>query len=216
MRETIRVLIADDHAIVRRGLRSLLDLVDDIEVVGEASDGAAAVRTAASTRPDVVLMDLVMPVQNGLAATAEIKALDPEVDVIALTSFLDEDKVVTALEAGATGYLLKDADEGEVIDAIRAAHTGEMRLAPAVTRVLADRLRQRRPAPLADPLTDRELEVLGLLGEGMSNKEIAGVLSIADCTARTHVSNVLGKLGLASRTQAALYAVEHGIPTTAR
>lgn len=216
MRDTIRVLIADDHAIVRRGLRGLLDLVDDLEVVGEASDGATAVRMAASTRPDVVLMDLVMPAKDGLVATAEIKAQDPEVDVVALTSFLDEDKVVAALEAGATGYLLKDADEREVIDAIRAAHAGEMHLAPAVTRVLADRLRHREPAPLAEPLTDRELEVLGLLGEGLSNKEIAAVLSIADCTARTHVSNLLGKLGLASRTQAALYAVEHNIATPVR
>jgi DNA-binding NarL/FixJ family response regulator len=209
--ERIRVLIVDDHAIVRRGLRGLLELVDDVEVVGEAADGEQAVRSAAACDPDVVLMDIVMLGEDGVEATAEIKAAHPEIEVVALTSFIEEQKVVAALEAGASGYLLKDADEREVIAAIRAAHRGEMHLDPAVAKLLAERLRRRPPPAPVDPLTDRELEVLALVGSGKSNKEIAAELSIADCTARTHVSNILGKLGLSSRTQAALYAVEHGI-----
>jgi NarL family two-component system response regulator LiaR len=209
--ELIRVLIVDDHAIVRRGLRGLLEIVEDIEVVGEAADGAEAVRLASTHYPDVILMDLVMPVMDGISAIREIKAQAPGVEIVALTSFIEEDKVVSALEAGATGYLLKDTDERGVIESIRAAHNGEVRLDPAVAAVLAERLR-RRPMPTpVDPLTGRERDVLALLGSGMSNKEIAARLAIADCTARTHVSNVLGKLGLTSRTQAALYAVEHGI-----
>ena len=209
--EKIRVLIVDDHAIVRRGLRGLLEIVDDMEVVGDAADGEQAVCRADACAPDVILMDLVMPVKDGIAAIREIRARHPATEIIALTSFIDEEKVVAALEAGAAGYLLKDADERAVIEAIRAAHDGEVRLDPAVAQVLTERLR-RRPAPApVDPLTERELGVLGLLGRGLSNKEIAAELRIADCTARTHVSNVLGKLGLASRTQAALFAVEHGI-----
>lgn len=207
----IRILIVDDHAVVRRGLRGLFEIVDDMAVVGEAADGEEAVRVAAGCDPDVVLMDLVMPVKDGVTAICEIKAADAEAEVVALTSFIEETKVVAALEAGATGYLLKDADERQVIDAVRAAYRGEMRLDPAVARLLAERLRRRPPAQPVDPLTEREQEVLALLGCGLSNKEIAAELSIADCTTRTHVSNVLGKLGLASRTQAALYAVEHGI-----
>jgi DNA-binding NarL/FixJ family response regulator len=209
--DSIRVLIVDDHAIVRRGLRGLLQIVDDMEVVGDAADGEQAVRLAEAHEPDVILMDLVMPVKDGLSATREIKARHPATEIVALTSFIEEDKVVAALEAGAAGYLLKDADERAVIEAIRAAHDGEMRLDPAVAQLLAERLRRRPAPPPIDPLTERELEVLALLGHGLSNKEIAADLGIADCTARTHVSNVLGKLGLASRTQAALYAVEHGI-----
>jgi DNA-binding NarL/FixJ family response regulator len=207
----IRVLVVDDHAVVRRGLRSLLEIVDDMVVVGEAADGEEAVRVAADTDPDVVLMDIVMPVKDGIAAIGEIKAADPDAEIVALTSFIEEPKVVAALESGATGYLLKDADERQVIEAIRAAHRGEMRLDPAVARLLAERLRRRPPPAPVDPLTERELDVLGLLGCGRSNKEIAAELCIADCTTRTHVSNILGKLGLTSRTQAALYAVEHDI-----
>ena len=209
--EPIRVLIVDDHAIVRRGLRGLLEMVDDMEVVGDAADGEQAVRLTEALGPDVVLMDLVMPVKDGIAAIREIRARHPQTEVVALTSFIEEEKVVAALEAGAAGYLLKEAGERAVIEAIRAAHNGEVRLDPAVAKLLAERLRRRpEPAPV-DPLTGRELDVLGLLGRGLSNKEIATELGIADCTARTHVSNVLGKLGLTSRTQAALYAVEHDI-----
>jgi DNA-binding NarL/FixJ family response regulator len=210
-REAIRVLIVDDHAVVRRGIRGLLELVDDMEVVGEAADGDEAVRAAGECAPDVVLMDIVMPVKDGVAAIGEIKARHPEVEIVALTSFIEEQKVVAALEAGAAGYLLKDSDERQVIEAIRAARDGEMRLDPAVTKLLAERLRRRPAASPVDPLTEREIEVLALLGCGKSNKEISASLFIADCTVRTHVSNVLAKLGLTSRTQAALYAVEHGV-----
>jgi DNA-binding NarL/FixJ family response regulator len=207
----IRLLIVDDHNVVRLGLRSLFELLDDIEIVGEAGDGSAALAAARRLHPDVVLMDLLMPNMDGITATARIKQELPDVEVVAMTSFLEEDKVVAALEAGAAGYFLKDADERAVIEAIRAAHGGEARLDPAVAQLLAERLRRRPAPPLVEPLTERELEVLALLGRGLSNKEIAAELGIADCTARTHVSNVLGKLGLASRTQAALFAVEHGL-----
>ncbi|HEX5240369.1 MAG TPA: response regulator transcription factor [Candidatus Limnocylindrales bacterium] len=204
----IRVLLVDDHAVVRTGLRSFFDLLDDIDVVGEAGDGREAIEQARDLQPDVVLMDLLMPNVDGIAATAVIRAELPETEVVALTSFIEEDKVTAALEAGASGYLLKDADAEEVAAAVRAAHAGEVHLDPAVARVLAERLRHRATTPEPEPLTERERDVLRLVGQGMSNKEIAAALVITERTARTYVSNILGKLGLASRTQAALYAVE--------
>jgi DNA-binding NarL/FixJ family response regulator len=208
----IRVLIVDDHGVVRRGLRGFLDLLDDIDVVGEAENGLDAVDKAADLRPDVILMDLIMPRLDGLGAIAQIKHAQPEIEIVALTSFIEEEKVTTALEAGASGYLLKDADADDVANAVRAAHNGEVHLDPAVTRLLAQRMRQKKTQPEpVEPLTERELEVLGLLGTGTSNKEIATALAITERTARTHVSNILGKLGLSSRTQAALYAVEKGL-----
>jgi DNA-binding NarL/FixJ family response regulator len=208
----IRVLIVDDHAVVRRGLRGFLDLLDDIEVVGEAENGRQAVDAAATLVPDVILMDLLMPELDGLGAITAIKAAQPEIEIVALTSFIEEEKVTSALEAGATGYLLKDAEADEVAAAVRAAHEGEVHLDPAVTRLLAQRMRQKKTQPEpVEPLTERELEVLGLLGRGTSNKEIAAALAITERTARTHVSNILGKLDLSSRTQAALYAVERGL-----
>jgi len=207
--ERIRVLLVDDHEVVRRGLRGFLELQDDIEVVGEASDGRLAVDAAASQRPDVILMDLLMPNMDGLTAIATIKQAQPEVEIVAVTSFIEEEKVTSALEAGASGYLLKDADAEEVASAVRAAHAGEVHLDPAVARLLAQRMRSRREGEPVEPLTAREKEVLAQLGKGASNKEIAYELSITERTARTHVSNILGKLGLASRTQAALWAVEH-------
>ena len=212
--ERIRVLVVDDHAVVRRGLRGFLELQDDIEVIGEAADGAEAIARSAELRPDVILMDVLMPTLDGIAATAAIKRAQPDVEIVALTSFIEEARVVAALEAGATGYLLKDASDREVADAVRAAYRGEMRLDPAVTRLLAERLRRREPerAPV-ERLSEREQEVLACLGRGLSNKEIAAELFITERTARTHVSNILGKLGLASRTQAALYAVERGYVT---
>jgi DNA-binding NarL/FixJ family response regulator len=214
----IRVLLVDDHAVVRRGLHGFLGLLDDLEIVGEAEDGSQAIRLAEETKPDVILMDLVMPYLDGVAATVEIKKRQPGVEIVALTSFIEEQTVIAALEAGATGYLLKDASADEVADAVRAAYGGEMRLDPAVSRLLAERLRRAKPRPHpVEPLTARELDVLGLVGRGLSNKEIAAQLVITERTARTHVSNILGKLGLASRTQAALYAVEHDlVPKAAR
>jgi len=208
----IRVLLADDHKVVRRGLRGFFELLDDIEVVGEAEDGQAAVELAGSLSPDVVLMDLLMPRLDGIAATAEIKARHPEVEVVALTSFVEEERVTAALEAGATGYLLKDADADDVAAAIRRAYAGEVHLDPQVARLLARRIRSRRDdAPDHESLTEREREVLALVAKGYANKEIAARLDITERTARTHVSNILGKLDLASRTQAALWAVEHGM-----
>lgn len=208
--EPIRVLLVDDHQVVRRGLRTFLDLQDDMVVVGEASDGAAGVARATELTPDVILMDLLMPVMDGVSAIAAIKAAQPTIEIVAVTSFIEEDKVTSALEAGASGYLLKDADAEAVAAAVRAAYAGEVHLDPAVARLLAQRMRERRTAPqLVEPLTEREKEVLSLVGQGSSNKEIATALFITERTARTHVSNILGKLGLSSRTQAALYAVEH-------
>jgi DNA-binding NarL/FixJ family response regulator len=205
----IRVLLVDDHEVVRRGLRGFLELQEDMEVVGEASDGEIAVALVDSLQPDVVLMDLLMPNMDGLTATAAIRHRHPDIEVVAVTSFIEEHKVTAALEAGASGYLLKDAAADEVAGAIRAARAGEVHLDPAVARLLALRMRSRSETEPLEPLTSREQEVLQLLGRGAANKEIAAELSITERTARTHVSNILGKLGLASRTQAALWAVEH-------
>lgn len=206
----IRVLLVDDHTVVRQGLKVFFDLQDDIEVVGEASDGAQAVASARRLTPDVILMDLIMPGMDGLTAIGHIKREHPEIEIVAVTSFIEEEKVTAALEAGATGYLLKDAEAEEVAAAVRAAHAGEMHLDPAAARMLAQRLRQKRTAKdPVEPLTERERDVLRLLGQGMSNKDIAAALFITEGTARTYVSNILGKLELTSRTQAALYAVEH-------
>jgi len=209
------VLLVDDHTVVRRGLRTFFDLTDDIQVIGEAADGEQAIAEALRLKPDVILMDLMMPRTDGLTAIAAIKQAQPEIEIVAVTSFIEEDKVTAALEAGATGYLLKDAEAEEVAAAVRAAFAGETHLDAAVARMLARRMRERRAAPpAAEPLTQRELEVLSLVGQGASNKDIAAALFITERTARTHVSNILGKLGLASRTQAALYAVDHNLVVT--
>jgi two-component system, NarL family, response regulator LiaR len=209
----IRVLLVDDHGVVRRGLRGYLELLEDIEIVGEADNGLTAIELSAQLSPDVVLMDLVMPQLDGIAAIGRIKAAQPEVQVVALTSFIEEEKVIAALEAGASGFILKDAEADDVAAAIRAAHNDEVHLDPAAARILAKGMRTRSTAPVVEPLTERELEVLALVGRGRSNKEIATDLGITERTARTHVSNILGKLGLASRTQAALYAVERRLVT---
>jgi DNA-binding NarL/FixJ family response regulator len=207
----IRVLIVDDHAVVRTGLRVFLDLQPDIEVVGEAADGSEGVAMARRLEPDVILMDLLMPNMDGITAIGRVKAERPETEIVTMTSFIEEDKVTAALEAGASGYVLTDAEAEEVAAAVRAAFAGEVHLDPAVARLLAQRMRQRKSPEeqLTEPLTDREKDVIRLLGQGLSNKEIGAALFITERTARTYVSNILGKLGLQSRTQAALYAVEH-------
>jgi DNA-binding NarL/FixJ family response regulator len=204
----IRVLLVDDHGVVRRGLRGYLELLDDIEIVGEAENGLRAIELSAELVPDVILMDLVMPQLDGIAAIGRIKTAQPEVQIVALTSFIEEEKVTAALEAGANGFILKDADADDVAMAIRAAHNDEIHLDPAAARILAQGMRHRTDREPAEHLTERELEVLNLVGKGRSNKDIATDLGITERTARTHVSNILGKLDLQSRTQAALYAVE--------
>ncbi|MGH2447699.1 MAG: response regulator [Chloroflexota bacterium] len=212
----IRVLLVDDHAVVRRGVQAYLEMIDDIEAVGEAETGLQAIGVieqleAAEELPDVVLMDLLMPEMDGIAATATIKQRWPQIEVVALTSFIEEEKVHGAMQAGATGYLLKDAAASEVAAAIRAAHGGVMHLDPTVAKRLAESLYAPKREEPVEPLTERELEVLGLVAEGRANKEIARQLGIGDRTVRTHVSSILGKLGLVSRTQAALYAVREGL-----
>jgi DNA-binding NarL/FixJ family response regulator len=212
----IRVFLVDDHAVVRRGLETYLGAVGGFVVVGEADDGRRAlVRIGELDRdgepPDVVLMDLVMEPMDGIATTRELRARHPHIEVVALTSFVEEERVDAALEAGAAGYLLKDAEADEVAAAIRAAHRGEVHLDPAVARRLAARLRAAPPPDPAADLTEREREILCLVARGLSNREIAAELVISERTARTHVSNVLAKLGLASRTQAALWAVREGL-----
>jgi DNA-binding NarL/FixJ family response regulator len=212
----IRVLLVDDHAVVRRGLKGFFELLDDIIIVGEAEDGAQAVRLVEEHQPDVVLMDLLMPNMDGVTAIGRIKAERPETEIVTMTSFIEEEKVTAALEAGASGYVLKDAEAEEVAQAIRAAYAGEVHLDPQVARLLAQRMRAKKDAEPVEPLTDREKDVMRLLGQGMSNKEIGAELFITERTARTYVSNILGKLGLASRTQAALWAVEHKLAESPR
>jgi DNA-binding NarL/FixJ family response regulator len=204
----IRVLLVDDHGVVRRGLRGYLELLDDMEIVGEAENGLVGVELSAQLVPDVILMDIVMPQLDGIGAIARIKAAQPGVQIVALTSFIEEDKVLAALESGASGFILKDADADDVAAAIRAAHNDEVHLDPAAARILAKGMRTRGERKPVDALTERELEVLSLVGHGRSNKDIATELGITERTARTHVSNILGKLDLQSRTQAALYAVD--------
>lgn len=214
--EVIRVLVVDDHRIVREGLRAYLRLIDDIEMVGEAADGRGALDALARAKaesglPDVVLMDLLMEPMDGIAATAAIKERYPDVEVVAVTSFIEEDKVHAALEAGAAGYLLKDAEADEIAAAIRSAQRGEVHLDPAVARQLTASLRRGPTEDPKDLLTRREREILLLVARGQANKEIAAELVISERTARTHVSNILSKLDLTSRTQAALWAVREGL-----
>jgi DNA-binding NarL/FixJ family response regulator len=227
----VRLLLVDDHPVVRQGLRTFLETRADFEVVGEAGDGEAAVAEAARLRPDVILMDLVMPGTDGLAAIARIRAADGGARIVVLTSFASADQVLPALRAGAAGYLLKDAAPAEVEAAIRAVHRGEGLLDPAVTAtVLAEVARpgsgpagagapaSTAPNPATDAgydaLTPREREVLGLLGRGLTNAAIARELFVAEKTVKTHVSSILAKLRLSDRTQAALYAARLGLPSS--
>ena len=205
---TIKLLIVDDHSVVRQGLHMFLSLDDDLEIVGEAVDGAEAIEKAKDLRPDVVLMDLLMPVMDGVEAIKVIKNDFPEIEVIALTSVLEDKAVFGAIRAGAIGYLLKDTEADDLIRAIKAAASGQVQLSPKAAERL---MREVRIPDNPEKLTDRETEVLRLLAEGKSNKEIAAILYIGETTVKTHVSNILTKLGVPSRTQAALYAVRIGL-----
>jgi DNA-binding NarL/FixJ family response regulator len=214
-KQPTRVLVVDDHAVVRRGLLDFLGSEPDLEVVGDAEGGPQAldllVRLDSEGRlPDVVVMDLQMAPLDGIEVTRRIRARYDDVEVVALTSFGEEERVHAALEAGASGYLLKDSDADEVLAAVRAAHRGEVQLDAAIARRLTETLRTSRDEPRTE-LTTRELDVLRLVGAGKANKEIAAELSISERTARTHVSNILAKLHLRSRTQAALWAVREGL-----
>ena len=206
----IRVLLVDDHAVVREGLRTFLELQDGIEVVGEGGDGAEGVAAAERLRPDVVLMDLVMPRLDGVGAMRELRRRLPGVRVIVLTSFTDEEKLLPALQAGAAGYLLKNAEPAELARAVRAAHAGEALLDPAVAARLLASIAEPADAP-REALTPREREVLALIGRGYANKRIALELGIAEKTVKTHVGHVLAKLGVSDRTQAALHAARAGL-----
>jgi NarL family two-component system response regulator LiaR len=205
---SIRILVADDHGVVRQGLKMYLELDPELEIVGQAVDGAEALELARELEPDVVLMDLLMPVMDGIAATRAIRSELPDVEVIALTSVLEDGAVFDAMRAGAIGYLLKDTNAKALCQAVKAAAAGQVQLSPQV----AERLMREVPAPESpEKLTRRETEVLRLLARGRSNKEIAVDLSIAEKTVKTHVSHILGKLGVSSRTQAALHAIRIGL-----
>jgi DNA-binding NarL/FixJ family response regulator len=214
--ETINVLVVDDHEVVRRGLRVFLDSEPDIDVLGEARGGAEALELLASMesagrRPDVIVMDLQMAPIDGIESTRQVRALYDDIEVVALTSFAEEERVHAALEAGASGYVLKDSDADDVAAAVRAAYRGELQIDPLVARRLMSPLREGRGIDRIAELTSRELDVLRLVAAGEPNKQIAAKLAISERTARTHVSRILRKLRLSSRTQAALWAVGEGL-----
>lgn len=212
MPEMIRILIADDHAILREGLRWLIATEPEMELAGEASNGEEAVKQACALRPDVILMDLVMPLKDGIAAIGEIKQQYPGARILVLTSFAEDDKMFPAIKAGAMGYLLKDTTPQELLQAIRDVYHGMPTMHPSIARRLMMELQHpSNLPPTEDPLTAREVDVLLLVAQGLSNQEIARKLFITERTARTHVSKILSKLHLANRTQAALYALREGL-----
>lgn len=212
----IKVLIVDDHQVVRQGLRTFLELHEDISVIGEAGDGMTAVEMVRRLGPDIVLMDLVMPGLDGIAATRQVKALGTRTQVIALTSFTEDDKVFPAIQAGASSYLLKDVSPDALVEAIRAAQRGEPRLHPNIARKLMQQVAHQTGQGVEEPahieeLTERERDVTRLVAHGRSNSEIAEALVISDKTVKTHVSNILSKLNLQDRTQLAIYALKNGL-----
>lgn len=212
MEQSIRILIADDHAIVRRGLRTLINSQPDMEVVDEAANGVEAVLKARATKPDVILMDMVMPRQEGAAAIREIKKEDPDARILVLTSFAEDDKIFPAIKSGALGYLLKDAETDQLLHAIRDVNDGKSSLDPNVAlRVIRELNHESDLPPTEDPLTERELEVLQLVAQGLTNQEIAERLVLGERTVGNHISSILSKLHVANRTQAALYALREGI-----
>ena len=211
MSDSISVFLVDDHPVVRQGLRTFLQTLDDVEIVGEAEDAETAVTAIEETLPDVVLMDLVLPGMDGIDATRRVRELSPATKVIVLTSFADDEKVFPAIKAGAAGYLLKDVEPAELAEGIRAVHRGEALVHPSVAAKLMQEVASQGSRPAGGNLTERELEVLLLIARGMSNREIAKELVVSEKTVKTHVSNILAKLHLADRTQAALYAVRSGL-----
>ena len=212
MTGSIHVLVVDDHLVVRKGIRALLATEPDITVVGEADHGVEAVAEAARLQPDVILMDLVMPKMDGIAAIQHILASQPDARILVLTSFAADDKVLPAIRAGALGYILKDTGPLELVNAIRQVYREEPSLHPTIARKVLHELAQPLDRPLtSEPLTEREVEVLRLVAQGESNQQIAAALGISEATVRKHVSSVLSKLHLASRTQAALYALREGL-----
>jgi len=212
MNERIRVLIADDHHVVRGGIRALLETELDIDVIDEAADGVETVLKTRSLNPDVILMDLMMPRKSGIEAIEEIKQEDPDARILVLTSYSDDEKVFAAIKAGALGYLLKETSTKELLQAIHDVYRGESSLHPAIARKLIRELNRPSNLPPSDePLTEREIEVLVYVARGYSNQDIANSLFISERTVRTHVSNILSKLHLANRTQAALYALKEGL-----
>lgn len=212
MPEMIRVLIADDHPVVRDGLRGLMEIQPDIEVVGEARDGIEAVDQARSLKPDVMLLDMVMPGKDGVQAIIEIKEENPEARILVLTSYAEGEMAFPAIKAGALGYLLKDSSPEELLQAIHNVYRGQISLHPTVARMLVEELGQPSELPpTEEPLTEREVDVLQLVAQGMSNQEIAETLVVGERTVSTHVSNILDKLHLANRTQATFYALRKGL-----
>jgi NarL family two-component system response regulator LiaR len=205
-------LIADDHPVVRTGIRHLLETEPGIELVGEVANGREAVGAVEQVRPDVILLDLVMPELDGIGAIREIKAHNPDVRILVLTTFASDDKLYPAIKAGAMGYFLKDTEPEDLVRAIEQVHRGEYPLSSTIAKKVLREIARRAEEPLTtDPLTEREVEVLGLIARGMANRQIADQLAISEATVRTHVGNILGKLHLASRTQAALYALREGL-----
>lgn len=206
----IRILVTDDHIVVRKGLVAMLETEPDIQVIGEASNGAEALKMARELIPDVVLMDLVMPVMDGIEATRQIKQTVPSVNILVLTSFSTNDKVLPSLNAGAIGYLLKDSTPADLVRAIHQVAQGEGSLNPAITRQVLAQM-QSPTIPAEEELTERETEVIKLMAHGYSNAEIARLMVVSNATVHTHVSRILSKLNLSSRTQAALYALKKGL-----